>query len=63
MSEPIKPPPAKAPYSALEFLDLGNISPMDLFNLCGDATTEPCRIPVNVGLFFDGTNNHMEYLQ
>lgn len=35
-------------------------SPEDLLNLCGSATDLPCRIPVTVGLFFDGTNNHME---
>jgi len=31
-----------------------------MLNLCGNATDLPCRIPVTVGLFFDGTNNHME---
>ncbi|MBS1161668.1 MAG: hypothetical protein H6R15_4087 [Proteobacteria bacterium] len=57
---PIKAPPLKAPYPAPEFLQHAASSPEDLLNLCGNATDLPCRIPVMVGLYFDGTNNHME---
>lgn len=57
---PIKAPPNKAPYPAPEFLQHFASSPEDLLSLCANATDLPCRIPVTVGLFFDGTNNHME---
>lgn len=57
---PIKAPPLIAPYPAPEFLQKVASSPEDLLNLCANATDLPCRIPVTVGLFFDGTNNHLE---
>lgn len=57
---PIKATPQNAPFPAPEFLRHATPSPEDLLNLCGNATDLPCRIPVTVGLFFDGTNNHME---
>lgn len=60
MSKNIEATPAKAPYPVPEFLSPANISPMEMYNQCSTATTEHCQIPVNVGLFFDGTNNHME---
>lgn len=60
MSSSLEATPAQAPFPVSEYLGLAKLSPIDLYNLCQDATQEPCRIPVNVGLFFDGTNNHME---
>jgi len=60
MSSSLEATPAQAPFPVPDYLGLAKLSPMDLYNLCQDATQEPCRIPVNVGLFFDGTNNHME---
>lgn len=59
MSKSIEATPGKAPFPAAEYLRHSS-EPADLFDQCGDATSLPCRIPVNVGLFFDGTNNHME---
>ena len=59
----IEATPAKAPYPAPEFFRYPGESPAALLNLCSSATDLPCRIPVQVGLFFDGTNNHLEYLQ
>ncbi|WP_083518285.1 T6SS phospholipase effector Tle1-like catalytic domain-containing protein [Dechloromonas denitrificans] len=59
MSTSIEAPPAKAPFPVPDFLR-HTASPADLFTLCSDATDLPCRIPVQAGLFFDGTNNHME---
>lgn len=56
----IKATPQKAPYPAPEFLRHAAPSPVDLLNMCGNASDLPCRIPVTVGLFYDGTNNHME---
>jgi hypothetical protein len=63
MSHPLEATPLKAPYPVPEFLGTASLLPVDLLNLCADASQEPCRIPVNVALFFDGTNNHMEFLQ
>lgn len=60
MPSSLEATPAEAPFPINEYLGIAKTSPMDLFNVCADATQEPCRIPVNVGLFFDGTNNHME---
>ncbi|PKO86147.1 MAG: hypothetical protein CVU18_16450 [Betaproteobacteria bacterium HGW-Betaproteobacteria-12] len=60
MPSSIEATPDTAPYPTSEFLGAANLPLNDLFNLCRNATTEPCSIPVNVGLFFDGTNNHME---
>lgn len=55
----IKAPPQNIPYPAPEFLQHTSALPEDLLNQCSSATDLPCRIPVTVGLFFDGTNNHM----
>jgi hypothetical protein len=60
MSSSLEATPAQAPFPVPDYLGFAKISPTDLYNLCQDATQEPCRIPVHVGLFFDGTNNHME---
>lgn len=60
MTASLEATPAEAPFPTAEYLGIAKTSQMDLFNVCADATQEPCRIPVNVGIFFDGTNNHME---
>lgn len=60
MPSSLEATPAEAPFPINEYLGIAKTSPTDLFNVCADATQELCRIPVNVGLFFDGTNNHME---
>ena len=53
--------PVKAPYPIDDFLNLSSSEQsMSALVMCDQATTLPCRIPVHVGLFFDGTNNNME---
>ncbi|MDR1994068.1 hypothetical protein [Azonexus sp.] len=53
----IEAPPLKAPYPAFEFL--GSLTVMESYSLYRGCTSGMCDIPVRVGLFFDGTNNHM----
>ena len=52
--------PEKAPYPVAAYLmpSSEERSASQLVG-CDEATNLPCSIPVNVGLFFDGTNNHM----
>lgn len=52
--------PEKAPYPVAAYLKPSSEerSASQLVG-CDEATNLPCSIPVNVGLFFDGTNNHM----
>ncbi|WP_263773072.1 DUF2235 domain-containing protein [Propionivibrio soli] len=53
--------PAKAPYPVDAFLKFSaEDQSRSGLALCDQATTLPCRVPVHVGLFFDGTNNNME---
>ena len=57
----IKTTPDKAPYPVADYLKPSAQERSDsLLANCDTESTLPCRIPVNVGLFFDGTNNHME---
>ena len=53
--------PAKAPFPIEDFMKLPakDQSTISLAG-CDLASTAPCVIPVQVGLFFDGTNNNME---
>lgn len=54
-------PPKKAPYPVADYLALTPKERSEAMALsCDTATEAPCRIPVQVGLFFDGTNNNME---
>lgn len=57
----IKATPIKAPYPVADYLkpSVQERSASLLAN-CDNEAALPCSIPVNVGLFFDGTNNHME---
>lgn len=57
---PINSTPEKAPYPVAVYLK-PNPEERSASQLagCDEATSLPCSIPVNVGLFFDGTNNHM----
>ncbi|WP_083518305.1 T6SS phospholipase effector Tle1-like catalytic domain-containing protein [Dechloromonas denitrificans] len=56
----IQPTPEKAPYPATKFLKLSaREDAISGYALSCTATDLPCRIPVHVGLFFDGTNNNM----
>lgn len=58
---PINATPAKAPYPVADYLKPSAQERSDrLLTNCDKDNALPCRIPVNVGLFFDGTNNHME---
>ena len=54
--------PEKAPYPAPAYLKLGAKEMSDaMFKSMGKECTQGlCDIPVQVGIFFDGTNNHME---
>jgi len=53
--------PEKAPYPIADYLKPSAQERSNaLLANCDKATDLPCSIPVNVGLFFDGTNNHME---
>jgi hypothetical protein len=61
MTVTLRPPTASAPNLSIEpALGLGAKSESLIFlassETCGD---KPCSIPIEVGLFFDGTNNHM----
>ena len=61
MTVTLRPPTASAPNLSIEpALGLGAKSESLLFlassETCGD---KPCSIPIEVGLFFDGTNNNM----
>jgi len=57
---PINFTPEKAPYPVAAYLkpSAEERSASQLAG-CEEVTNLPCSIPVNVGLFFDGTNNHM----
>jgi hypothetical protein len=53
--------PADAPYPVIDYLKPSAQERSDgLLANCDTATDLPCHIPVQVGLFFDGTNNNME---
>lgn len=57
----IKATPEKAPYPVADYLKPNaQERSASLLASCDQDSTLPCRIPVQVGLFFDGTNNHME---
>jgi len=57
----IKATPEKAPYPVADyFKPNAQERSASLLANCDNETALPCSIPVNVGLFFDGTNNHME---
>lgn len=54
------PTPPKAAYPAADFLRPTAQEHSQIAMVCSqDATNLPCAIPVQVGLFFDGTNNNM----
>jgi len=51
----------QAPHPVSDFLKPSAEDQSTISNAtCDLATSAPCRIPVQVGLFFDGTNNNME---
>lgn len=53
--------PEKAPYPIADYLTPNAQERSVSLLATGDNETAlPCTIPVNVGLFFDGTNNHMD---
>ncbi len=53
--------PANAPYPVADYLKPNAQERSEgLLANCGAATVLPCRLPIQVGLFFDGTNNNME---
>lgn len=57
----IKATPEKAPYPIADYLKpSAQERSVGLLAESDNETALPCSIPVNVGLFFDGTNNHME---
>lgn len=57
----INPTPTTAPISAAAFLKPTALEQSQIGQAaCSTTTNLPCRIPVQVGLFFDGTNNNME---
>ena len=57
----IKATPEKAPHPVADYLKPSAQERSTSLLASGDQdSTPPCRIPVQVGLFFDGTNNHME---
>lgn len=57
----IKAPPENAPYPVADYLKPSAQERSAILLASSDKeSTLPCRIPVHVGLFFDGTNNHME---
>ena len=57
----IKATPEKAPHPVADYLKPSAQERSTSLLASGDQdSTLPCRIPVQVGLFFDGTNNHME---
>ncbi|MYM27040.1 DUF2235 domain-containing protein [Duganella sp. CY15W] len=52
--------PATAPYPVDVFLKPSSKERSSIaMVVCSTATELPCRIPVRVGLFFDGTNNNL----
>mgnify|MGYP000897597341 CR=1 FL=1 len=51
--------PENAPYPVADYLKPSAQERSDSLLATCDKKTLPCSIPVNVGLFFDGTNNHM----
>ena len=56
----ITPTPTTAPCPVDAFLKLSSQeSSARAEVVCATNSNEPCRIPVRVGLFFDGTNNNM----
>jgi hypothetical protein len=57
---PIEAPPAQAPVPVSKFLSLDSLTQGEIMNRLRGYTGGGCDIPVRVGLFFDGTNNHME---
>src|SRR5574343_1083115 len=57
----IQATPENAPYPVADYLKPSAQERSDsLLANCDWNRALPCRVPVNVGLFFDGTNNHME---
>lgn len=53
--------PEQAPYPVSDYLKPSAQERSDgLLANCDTVTDLPCHIPVQVGLFFDGTNNNME---
>lgn len=61
MSITLEATPEKAPYPAPDYLKSTDNERSDaMLANCNTATDLPCRIPVQVGLFFDGTNNHLD---
>jgi hypothetical protein len=56
----MNPTPIKAPYPAGEYLKPSAQEQSQIAAACSkDVNDLPCAIPVQVGLFFDGTNNNM----
>jgi len=54
------PTPLQAPYPVASFLKPSAQEQSQIGLACSkDASNLPCSIPVQVGLFFDGTNNNM----
>ncbi|CAH0350671.1 DUF2235 domain-containing protein [Aquabacterium sp. CECT 9606] len=62
MSENLQSPPKAAPYypSAQALKLPANSDARSFLSLAVDDAGKPCSIPVQVGLFFDGTNNNLE---
>ena len=56
----IETTPENAPFPVAAYLKASAQERSNAQILCEQATDAPCSIPVNVGLFFDGTNNHMD---
>jgi hypothetical protein len=57
----IEATPAIAPYPVDDFLTPSSRERSSIaIAACSTATDLPCRIPVRVGLFFDGTNNNLD---
>lgn len=57
----MNPPPIKAPFPVAGFLKPTAQEQSQIAMVaCQSATNLPCAIPVQVGLFFDGTNNNMD---
>lgn len=52
--------PITSPYPVDAFLKVASKGSSDIATVvCSKNSVKPCIIPVRVGLFFDGTNNHM----
>ena len=62
MSENMQAPPAGAPYyPRAQALKLSpHADARSFLSVSSDDNGKPCSIPVQVGLFFDGTNNNLE---